>query len=243
MATVNIFHTGDMHNRLTPQKAQRLRELKGSAENTLLLDAGDAIWAGNIFYRPGGEPILKLMNLAGYDAMAMGNREFHFSRQGFRAKVGLAEFPVLCANAHASNGETLPVVPHAIFERGGIRVAVFGLRVPMITERTLGKRFSIYRFADPVETAAELVPKLRQEAELVIALTHIGIDHDRRLAERVDGIDLIVGGHSHTELMEPGSTPIVHSGWAARTVGKAVLAIPGGLESWEPLDLAADERR
>ena len=53
-----------MHNRLTPQEAQRLRELKSSAENALLLDAGDAIWAGNIFYRPGGEPILKLMNLA-----------------------------------------------------------------------------------------------------------------------------------------------------------------------------------
>jgi 2',3'-cyclic-nucleotide 2'-phosphodiesterase (5'-nucleotidase family) len=243
MATVTIFHTGDMHNRLTPEKAQRLRELKSSAENALLLDAGDAIWAGNVLYRPGGEPILKLMNLANYDAMAMGNREFHFTRRGFRAKVTCAEFPVLCANVHGTGGETLPVVPHTIFERGGIRVAVFGLCLPMITERTIGKRFSVYRFSDPIETAAEIVPQLRRQADCVIALTHIGIDRDRRLAKQVGGIDLIVGGHTHTEVMEPGGAPIVHSGWAARTVGKAVLAIPGGLESWETLDLAVDEHR
>ena len=242
MAVVTIFHTGDMHNRLTPEKAQRLRELKSSAENALLLDAGDAIWAGNVLYRPGGEPILKLMNLAGYDAMAMGNREFHFTRQGFRAKVGGAEFPLLCANIQAGDPD-IPVLPHTLFESGGIRVAVFGLCVPMITERTFGRHFSVYRFADPIKTAIEIVPELRRQADCVIALTHIGIDRDRRLAECVDGMDLIAGGHTHTELMEPGSSPIVHSGWAARTVGKAVIAIPGGLQSWETLSLAADERR
>jgi len=242
MATVIIFHTGDMHNRLTPEKAQRLHDLKSSAENNLLLDAGDAIWAGNVLCRPGGELILKLMNLAGYDAMAMGNREFHFSRQGFRAKVSLAEFPVLCANIRADESNHA-VQPHMFFERGGIRIAVFGLCVPMITERTAAKHFSAYRFADPIKTAVELVPALRSETDCIIALTHIGIALDRELAKTVEGIDLIVGGHTHTELMEPGCTPIVHSGWAARKVGKAVIAIPSGLQSWETLTLAADERR
>ena len=236
MATITIFHTGDMHNRLTPEKARQLSELKSSEENSILLDSGDAIWAGNIFYRRGGEPILELMNSTGYDTMAMGNREFHFSRSGFRAKTRLAEFPILCANVTSMDGSELPVRPYVILERGGLRIAVFGLCAPMITKRSFGSVFSIYRFEDPIQRAADLVPQLRREADLVIALTHIGLDRDRELAARAPGIDLILGGHTHIEAMERTNTPIIHTGSHAKKVGKAVLETGSGLKSWELLE-------
>ena len=73
MAKLTVFHTGDFHNSLDTTKADRLKALKEQTPNSLLLDAGDAIWAGNIYVRPGGEPALRLMSDAGYDAVVAGN--------------------------------------------------------------------------------------------------------------------------------------------------------------------------
>src|SRR6266511_2410727 len=88
MASITLIHTNDFHNHLNAQQAERLRQLRQAlGESGLLLDAGDAISSGNVTYKPGGEPILDVMSEAGYDAMTVGNREFHFSRAGFWAKL------------------------------------------------------------------------------------------------------------------------------------------------------------
>ncbi|MBI2843902.1 MAG: metallophosphatase [Armatimonadetes bacterium] len=227
---MTIFHTNDFHNKLRPEQAARLGELKRSAEGSILLDSGDAIWAGNIFFRPGGERVLKLMNQAGYDAMAMGNREFHFLQTGLRRKIGWAKFPVLCANIRPIDNADMPVRADVTLERKDLKVVVFGLTVPMITERMLSRRVSAYVFDDPIETAAGIVPQLRKRADLLIALTHIGLNRDRELASAVPGIDLIVGGHTHAALERPetvGKTAIVQAGWFAHRVGRVEIE-PGG---------------
>lgn len=229
MPAITIFHTNDFHNKLTSEKAQKLKELKQSTSNSLLLDCGDAIWAGNIYFRPDGEPILKLMNDAGYDAMAMGNREFHFLATGLRKKIGWAEFPVLCANIRPTNHADLPVASDVTFNIAGLKVVVFGLTVPMITERMLSRKVSSYVFDDSIETAARIVPELRKRADILVALTHIGLKVDRELAESVPGIDLIISGHTHAVLESPemvGQTAIVQAGWFARYVGKVEIT-PG----------------
>lgn len=235
MASITILHTNDFHNKLTPQQAERIRRLKQESENPLLLDCGDAIWSGNIYFRPGGEPILELMNQAGYDAMAMGNREFHFLESGLRCKIGWARFPVLSANIRPTKpGVDLPTRPYVTFDVAGKRVVVFGLTVPMITERMLVKRVSSYVFDDPLETAAALVPELRPKADLLIALTHIGLAKDRELAASVSGVDLIVGGHTHAVLEQPefvGGTAIVQAGWFAHYVGKTRVEFGDGAVS------------
>lgn len=82
MARITIFHTSDMHNKLTPAQAEVLHTLKSANPGSLMFDSGDAIWAGNVFWRPGGEPILDMMNAVPYDALCMGNREFHFLGHG-----------------------------------------------------------------------------------------------------------------------------------------------------------------
>lgn len=237
-ALLTILHTNDFHNRLTEAQAQRLRLLHDSlGANGLLLDAGDAVASGNITYRPGGEPILQQMSQIGYDAMTVGNREFHFTRTGFLCKLSLASFPVLCANLRLagsvpqseepeSETSSLPVRPYILLTTpSGWRVLVLGLTVPMITERMLSRKVSAYIFDSPLKTAARLVPQLRQKVapDLLIALTHIGIAQDRLLAETVPGIDLIVGGHSHVVLEQGervGETLIVQAGSRGSHLGR-----------------------
>lgn len=239
MSHITIFHTNDLHNRLSQEKAVKLRQLKESVPNSILLDAGDAIRAGNVFVSITGEPVLELMSIAGYDAMTLGNREFHFLAPAFRSKIGSAKFPILCANLHSTGSAEMPVVPSINLYVGSFRVAVFGLSVPMITSRMFISHISDYIFEDPISAAARIVPALRSEADLVVALTHIGLRRDRFLADSVPGIDVIVGGHSHSILSEPemiGFTAIVQAGSHAHSVGKTVIE-PGVSVQSELIDL------
>lgn len=230
MARLTIFHTSDMHNKLTADYAARLRDLKAANPGSLMLDSGDAIWSGNVYWRLGGEPVLDLMNSVPYDALCMGNREFHFWGIGADSKTSRADFPVLSANIRAvRDGKSVPASAYVTFEREGLRVIVMGLSVPRVTEKMLMKTVSDYYFVDPIEAAAELVPKLRPECDVLIALTHIGIRADRELAEKVDGIDLILGGHTHLLTEERvNETRIVHHGFYVHYAGRVDLEIESG---------------
>lgn len=235
MPTVTLLHTNDFHNRLTPEKAARLREMRRSlGESGLLLDAGDAGSSGNVTFKPGGEPILELMSNTGYDAMTVGNRDFHFSQSGFAAKLFRARFPVLCANVRPRYPSApLPAVASITKTlAGNVRVTVVGLTVPMITERMLVRKVSAYVFDDPLDTAARLIPDLRPHCDLLVCLTHIGLGRDRELAARVDGIDLIIGGHTHALLEEGervGDTLVVQAGAHGRFFGTVQAMMEEGV--------------
>lgn len=239
MVLIALLHTGDLHGRLSREAAGRIREMKREAGASLLLDAGDAVSAGNIGVRWRGEEILRRMTDSGYDALAMGNREFHFCLPLLRRKLGEAAFPILCANLRGPRA--MPVESHRVFEVGGVRVAVFGLCAPMIRAGDWARRISPFVFDEPIEVAAALVPTLRREADAVVAVTHLGLAADRRLSASVSGIDLILGGHSHTPLDAPEGAPaILHTAPFGREIGRAVLEIGGGetrLVSWEKIPL------
>jgi 2',3'-cyclic-nucleotide 2'-phosphodiesterase (5'-nucleotidase family) len=248
-----ILHTNDFHNRLNQPQIARLQELRRDlGSHGLLLDAGDAVGSGNITFRPGGEPILEQMTAIGYDAMTVGNREFHFSKLGFETKLGRARFPVLCGNirltqgshrhsvgisAHHDGPDPGPVPPVQSYLcreiAGAFHVVVFGLTVPMITERMTSRHVSPYVFDDPIKVGMRLAAQLRVELrpDLLIALTHIGIARDRELAAASPEIDLIIGGHTHV-VLEHGErvaeTLIVQAGSHGRYVGRVEVTVPGG---------------
>lgn len=247
-----LYHTNDFHNHLHAAQAERLHALRQQVQGQgLLLDAGDAVGSGNVTWQPGGEPILRTMSEIGYDAMTVGNREFHVWRSAFHSKLSLARFPVLCANIRPSHqlaaesddnkSETTGLAKQGENKRlrkdppveawwmaetaSGWRVIVFGLTVPMVTVRMLARKVSAYVFDDPIETAAQLAPVLKQkyQPDLLIALTHIGLSRDRALAASVPAIDLIVGGHSHNKLAQGervGETLIVQADCFGHFVGK-----------------------
>ena len=232
MPDLTILHTNDLHGKLPERAANRIAQEKTSVANCLLLDAGDAVSSGNVYYRPGGEPVLARLSDLGYDAMAMGNREFHFLAAGLKSKVSLARFPVLSANLCSDKVEIGPSIqPYITRNFGDLRVIVFGLSVPMITKKMFASKVSPYWFADPIETAARLVPELRSQADILIALTHIGLQNDVELARQVSGIDLIVSGHTHAVLQEArieGETAIVQAGWWGHYLGRVDITIQPG---------------
>lgn len=230
--TLTIIHTNDFHNQLTPELAELIRQERSKAgPDAILLDSGDAISAGNVGVRLGGEPILTLMSETGYDAMTMGNREYHISEPALRHKIGNAKFPVLSANMRFKSGTLapLPVKPYVVFTSGtGIKVCVFGLTVAMVTERMTARHLSTFVFDDPIKTALDLAPQLRLKADVLILLSHVGFNADLKIAHLCPDIDLIVGGHSHVVLESADTScgvPVVQAGSFARYLGRTDLRL------------------
>ncbi|MCX7993166.1 MAG: hypothetical protein N2651_05810 [Fimbriimonadales bacterium] len=200
---IALLHTNDAHNRWSEAFTARLHELKVQ-HNALMLDSGDCIRSGNIGIPLRPEPAWEWMRQAGYDAITIGNREFHITAGGFLAKTRGAPCPLLCANVRPKQPDTpLPVQPAWRTEHQGVHVAVLGLTVPMVTPRMKTAALSAYLFDPPIETAQQWVPRLRPEADLLIALTHLGVQNDRLLAQACPEIDVILGGHSHTPISPP----------------------------------------
>ncbi len=229
MTTLHVLHTNDFHNHLSEAQAEGIHQAKAQLENVLLLDSGDAVSAGNIGVRPGGEPILTRMSEAGYDGMTLGNREFHVADALLRVKIGKAAFPILSANLRwrDDQNETLPTVSHFLkILPGGLRVGVFGLTVPMVTPRMGVRLISAFVFDDPVSAAQAQIELLRPQVDILIALTHIGLREDERLAASCPELDLIVGGHSHNVLPElkiVNGVPIAQAGWFGHWLGRVTL--------------------
>ena len=231
MSDITIFHTNDLHGKFRPELAETIIAERAKAGCSMLVDAGDAVSSGNIYFRPGGEPVMAKMTELGYDAMTMGNREFHFMECGLKSKVRLADFPVLCGNLRAKNDKTVSSVGESVFfDLSGLRVGVLGLSVPMIRKGMTAEKLSPFWFEDPIDTAEVLVPVLRKDSDVLIALTHIGLKRDMELAERVSGIDLIVGGHSHdllNDLIMVGNTAIAQAGWWGNCFGRVDISLSG----------------
>jgi 2',3'-cyclic-nucleotide 2'-phosphodiesterase (5'-nucleotidase family) len=102
---------------------------------------------------------------------------------------------------------------HVIFDRAGLRLAVFGLTPQMTRPGSLWAKVTDYAFADPLATAPRVAAELRDEADLIICLSHCGLGVDRSLCQ-IETIDLVLGGHTHRELIEhqPGRAMLVHPG-------------------------------
>ncbi len=208
MPLLHILHTNDLHNELTPAKAAFIKGLRAHfAPDVLLLDAGDAVGAGNLGAR-GKEPVLTLLREAGYDAMAMGNRESHPTQSALAKKLKDARVPVLAANLRAKHEVRPPRVVDEFIEvafgeeEEEYIVTVFGLAPQITAPDSWWARVTDYLFDDPLKTGPGLARKLRPEADLVIALTHIGYELDVQLCASPD-IDLVIGGHSHRAVMPP----------------------------------------
>jgi 5'-nucleotidase len=222
---LRIWHTSDLHDHRGI--APRLRALR-SAEPGLLFDCGDSLRGSQtVFHRT--EPIVAEIDAAAYDAQAMGNREFHYLFPLVRARAARMEHPLLCSNLVDTRGRPLPFAADATFERsdGGQpwRVRVFALLVVQYPEGSAWERVFGWRFLDPVAVAQRFGAETPPDTTLIL-LSHLGLRTDRRIAEAVPRIDLILGGHSHDTLHEPeyaAGVPIVHAGPYGEFVSRTEL--------------------
>ena len=219
MASVSILHTNDLHGALDDAREASLGRLRKDAD--LYFDTGDAVKSGNLGVPLRQEPVWARFGRLDLTASVIGNRETHLVEAGFKAKLAGATQPILCANLRTKSGER-PLKGEMVLEVGGLRIGVFGVSVPMVTERMAAKAASAYLWDPPVPVAAECVARLRSEVDLLIGLTHIGHRADLSLAQAVAGIDILLTGHSHTVLALPvrvGETWICQGGSHAHYAG------------------------
>jgi 2',3'-cyclic-nucleotide 2'-phosphodiesterase (5'-nucleotidase family) len=242
-----IYHTSDLHDRRGI--APRLNELRAQRPGWLF-DCGDSLRGSQTVYHR-DEPIVRDIDAAGYDAQAIGNREFHYLFPLLRARASRMAHPLVCTNLLDTRNRPLPFVPELVLERDGTRVHVLGTLIMQYPAGSPWERVFGWRFLDPwdaIEPYARAVPA----GDMLVVLSHIGLRLDRTLAQRVPRIDLILGGHSHDTLFEPeyaGDVPIVHAGPYGRFVSRSELAYDASRGrftltdfSLEPLLQAADAK-
>ncbi len=197
---------------------------------TLLLDAGDTFQGTYVSNSTQGELVMAAMNIAGYDAWTLGNHEFDWGQEILKARIAQAGFPALAANIlDATNGEPWDVVrPYTISEVGKIKVAILGLTYPDTPVINRPENVAGLHFLRAEETVRRYLPELQEQADLIVVLSHLGYDGDLALAKAVDGIDLIVGGHSHMYLERPrqvGGTLVAQAGAKGQVVGRLELTV------------------
>lgn len=250
---LTILHTNDHHGHFKSSNytgglaAQSTlvnivrAEVAEAGGYTLLLSAGDVNMGTPESDMLDAEPDFKVMNLIGYDAMTLGNHEFDKPYKDVLVKQKeWTEFPFLSANiVKKDTGEYL-VEPYLMKEFDGLKVAILGLTTEEVPIITTPEFVADLEFKNAIETAQELVPMLREEADVVVALTHLGLKEggygyagyeatsDLELAGAVQGIDVIVGGHSHDVLEQAevvGDTLVVQAGEWGKYVGRLDLTI------------------
>ena len=243
-----LLHTNDMHSYLAGRDAHgnaclksegctggvarlvtAMKQARASHDNVLALDAGDQ-FQGTLFFTANKWPMLADINtLLPYDAMTLGNHEFDDGCEATAGFVKAQPYPVLAANLDARPGCPLretPVQPWIIKEVRGVKVGIVGLANPSV--RTLSAACPETRFFKSAETLKKAVAQLEAlGVHHIIAVTHLGLPKDVELARSVDGVDIIVGGHTHSYL-GPGSPsgpyPLVeHS-----PSGQPVLVVTAG---------------
>jgi len=236
-SVIRILHINDFHGFAEPYKPYGSDELLGGisflaaeAERlrkekpTLLLAAGDMMQGSNWANMSLGESVIELMNEMRFDAMTLGNHEFDFGVDLLRKRISESGFPVLAANVEGLD----MVKPYAIMEAGGAKIAVIGVVTEDTPASTHPKNVTALKFDPPADAIQKYMKVLKDKADIVIVLSHIGHSADRELAGKVPGLAAIVGGHSHTKVLKPamvGDTAIVQAWEHGKALGVLDLTL------------------
>ena len=230
---IAVLHVNDTHGHIVPRVDSAVDEtgpIGGAATlaamietergknpgGTVLLSGGDMFQGTPVSDVLRGKPVIEIMNLLRFDAMAVGNHEFDWGMTVLEEMIGASDVPFLSANIVDGKGEGIPgVKPWVLLERKGLKIAVIGLTTPDTPWIAMPKHVEGLTFLEPEKVLPGLLKEVRAKgAVFVIVLSHLGLDRDRKLAAAVSGIPLIVGGHSHTAVEPPlsvGGTLIVQA--------------------------------
>ncbi|MCI6671682.1 MAG: metallophosphoesterase [Prevotella sp.] len=221
---LTIIHTNDTHSQIYPlspnlsdtMRANRggflrrlamLKEERAKDKELLLFDSGDFSQGTPYYNLFKGDVEIELMNRMGYDAGTIGNHEFDFGLENMTRLFKKLNFPILCANYDFGNTELAKIVkPYIILKRKGVKIGIFGLSTYLegLVEK---KNYGPLKYLDPISTAQGVINKLKSEGcEVIICLSHLGLNiegiSDEELVAGTRGLDLVLGGHSHSFLQE-----------------------------------------
>ncbi len=251
---LTILHTNDTHSTILPlgrnladtmladrggylRRIAMLNEERRKDPQLLLFDSGD-FSQGSAFYSMfEGDVEIGLMNQMRYDAVTIGNHEFDFGLDNMIRLFKMAQFPIVCSNYDFADTELKDIVkPYVVLKRRGVKIGLFAL-CPPLEGLVFTKNYGPLRFLDPVEVTNQMVDILRNQkkCDYVICLSHLGWQvseyPDNRFIQQTRGVDLVLGGHTHTyfdELQYENNAdgrpiPVDQNGKHAVFVGKLLL--------------------
>lgn len=171
----------------------------------LLLDSGDTTYSGSPFSKAfHGLVDIDVMNAMDYIAMAPGNHDFQYPAEHTLNNLKASRFPWISANFVEEKTGKPFLPPYIIREYDGLRVAFLGLITSLANAQGYKATHELgLRQIDAIEVASKLVPELRKQADIIVCLSHLGWAEDAKLAKAVPGIDIILGGHSHSRCVTP----------------------------------------
>jgi 5'-nucleotidase / UDP-sugar diphosphatase len=224
--TITILHTNDMHASFIPHEAFWVKEtpkplvggfnelscivdsIRHVKSATLLIDAGDVMTGNPIteytYAGAEGGALFEMMNRIGYEMWTPGNHDFDISSANLRKLTKIATFPTISANIL----DTLNHFPvnnkeYGIIEKSGLKIGIIGIMSDDFYNLVNKNSSAGIKILPSIETVKRLAAVLHPQTDLLIALTHQGVDEDSILAMHVQGLDVIIGGHSHTRLRHP----------------------------------------
>jgi 2',3'-cyclic-nucleotide 2'-phosphodiesterase (5'-nucleotidase family) len=242
---ITILHTNDVHSRVSfsandgmgyEKLSTIVKEMRAKNPNTLVMDAGDAFHGQTISTLNKGESIVQIMNTVGYDLMTVGNHDFNYGQDRLLELAKMADFDIISSNIFKANYSTF-LPSYVIKEFDGVKVGIFGLATPDTTFTTHPNNVIGLNFFDPVIVARLMVATLKDKTDIIVCLAHLGLDSSgdyssEKVAMYVNGIDVIVDGHSHTSLPEGrlvNNTLIVQAGDYIKNVGVVELKLTNGV--------------
>ena len=223
---ITILHTNDMHASFLPHEAYWVRttpkplvggfnelafaidSVRKTKTASLLLDAGD-LMTGNpitdrVYKGAEGGALVEMLNLMGYEGWEPGNHDFDISYANFLKLASIAKFPVFTANlVDEKSGIPITRKEYIIVEKNGLKIGIFGVMSQEYYNLVSVNSAKGVKLLPYIAEAKRMIGLLRPQTDLVIALTHTGVDDDSVLAVNVKGLDVIIGGHSHTRLKKP----------------------------------------
>ncbi len=233
-----IFHINDVHSHIDnfAKIAKLVEEERKINPNVFLMNAGDNFSGNPIVdhYVPKGEPILELMNRLKFDVQVIGNHDFDYGQTILKSFIERAKFPIICANVKVYGGVITQPEPYVLLKtKNGLKIAILGLiQIDEDTQipSTLPKKVKGLFFSNGIEVAKRF-KYLKKRSNIFIALSHLGYEDDEILAKEMQGIDIIIGGHSHTIIENPIETSgvlITQAGAYGEYLGKIVITLKNG---------------
>jgi len=239
---VTVLVSADIHGHLEPYKpvgsdyyiggmakmSRYVNQVWYDQKALLLLDVGDAPYNTNVANLFEGEPVIRIMNWMGYDAMVLGNHDFDFPFSVLERNAKLADFPFLSANTLKDGRHPDFLKPYHIIECGGITFGIIGVTDDESAWYTHPNNVKGITFIDHFEAAKEAVAQLKGKVDFIIALAHLHGDN-HALSQKVEGIDLVYGGGTDIVAFPEK----IHDSWLLSSGKHAELISQTNLNFWD----------
>ena len=227
---INILHTNDIHADV--ENIEYIAKYKEETKNALWFDGGDSTQGQPLATYTKGKAVVDILNSAKLDAAAVGNHEFDYGKEQLLANAKMAKFPFLAANVKNEKGQ--PFLKkwnkngaYTIIKKAGKKIGVFGITTTETSYKTNPQNVKGITFESEIESAQKTIDILKKaKCDLIVCLAHIGNDEGSKptsveFGNALNGCDLIIDGHSHTEIQQKldNGTVLVQTGTQLKKLG------------------------